>query len=528
MTQAPRATTFVGPLPGNTWIVPLLTVVIGAFMAILDTSIVNVAITKMMNVFGTDQTGIEWVSTAYSLTLGVVTPLSGWLGARFGLKRIYIVALTVFTLGSVLCAFAWSLDSMIAFRVIQAIGGGLIMPAVNAVLIQLVPRERLGAASGIFGLTILLAPAIGPTLGGYLVEYIDWHWIFTINLPVGILGIIMAYFLVPNLPRYKVGSFDWLGAGLISVGLLSLLLALTEGQSWGWGSLPIVMLFYTCVSMLGFFVWHQLTTPHPLLNLRLFRFPSFTLGNLIIIAVTIGLFGGLFYLPLFLQAVRGLGAFQAGLILFPPALVAGVLLPIAGILYDRIGPRVMVPVGLLILAYATSLFRHLTLDISLTTIIVWNSLRSVGQAFALIPVSSASISEIPPQMAGQAAAISNVIRNVASSFGVTMTVLIANHASDLHRAHYSELINSNDPLVQAALQQTQTALVASGIPPSLASTGLQALLLNQEGKQVFVQSMNDIFVFLAFVLLATVIPAFFLRKGKVARGGPGSAPALAE
>lgn len=522
-TQAPALPT---QAKGNAWIVPLLTVVIGAFMAILDTSIVNVAISKMINVFGTDQTGIEWVSTIYSLTLAVVTPLSGWLGARYGLKRVYIAALAIFTLGSVLCAFAWNLDAMIAFRVIQAIGGGLIMPAVNAVLIQLVPRERLGTASGIFGLTVLLAPAIGPTLGGYLVEYIDWRWIFTINLPVGILGIFMAYFLVPNLPRFKVGPFDWLGAGLIATGLVCLLLALTEGQSWGWTSLPIVLLFYTCIGSLGLFVWHQLTTEHPLLNLRLFKYPSFTLGNLITVAITVGLFGSLFYLPLFLQAVRGLGAFEAGLALFPPALVAGVLLPIAGALYDRVGPRVMVPIGLLIVAYATSLFRHLSLDMAIGTIILWNSLRSVGQAFALIPVQSASISEIPPHQAGQAAAISNVIRNVASSFGVTMTVLVATHASDLHSAHYADLINSNDPLVQASLQQTQTALVASGIPPSLAGTGLQALLLNQEGKQVFVQSLNDVFVFLSFILLLTVIPAFFLKKGKVA--GRGQPPAIAE
>eukprot|EP01047_Picozoa_sp_COSAG01_P092474 COSAG01_NODE_23837_length_800_cov_0.723252_1_plen_199_part_01 len=186
---------------GNAWIVPLLTVIIGAFLAILDTSIVNVAITKMMNVFGTDQKGIEWVSTAYSLALAVVTPLSGWMGARYGLKWTYIAALALFTLGSVLSAFAWSLNAMIAFRVLQAVGGGLVMPVVQAVMIQTVPRERLGAASGLFGLTIILAPAIGPTLGGYLVEYVDWRWIFSINLPIGILGLFLAYILVPNFPR---------------------------------------------------------------------------------------------------------------------------------------------------------------------------------------------------------------------------------------------------------------------------------------------------------------------------------------
>lgn len=511
---------------GNAWIVPLLTVIIGAFMAILDTSIVNVAITKMMNVFGTDQTGIEWVSTAYSMTLAVVTPLSGWLGARLGLKRIYIVTLAIFTVGSVLCAFAWSLNSMIAFRVIQAIGGGLIMPAVQAVMIQTVPRDRLGAASGLFGLTIILAPAIGPTLGGYLVEYIDWHWIFTINLPIGILGMFLAYLLVPNFPRLKVGGFDWLGAGLVSTGLVCLLLALTEGESWGWGSLSIVMLFYVCIATLGLFVWHQLTTPHPLLNLRLFKYLSFTIGNLITIAITIGLFGSIFYLPLFLQSIRGMGAYEAGLALLPPSLVAAVGLPLSGFLYDRFGPRVMVPLGLAVLAFATLLFRNLTLDIPISTIVLWNCLRFAGQSFAMIPVQSASVSEIPPMLAGQAAAISNVIRNVAGSFGVTLVVLVAKSSADFHTARYADLISTDDPTVQAALQQAQASLISAGIPPSLAGPGFRALLLSQEAKQVFVQSMHDIFVFLALLLLFTIIPAFFLRKGKVA--GRGHAPAVAE
>lgn len=511
---------------GTAWIVPLLVVIIGAFMAILDTSIVNVAITKMMNVFGTDQKGIEWVSTAYSLVLAVVTPLSGWLGARYGLKWVYIGALLVFTLGSLLCAFAWSLNAMIAFRVIQAVGGGLIMPVVQAVMIQTVPRERLGAASGIFGLTIILAPAIGPTLGGYLVEYVDWRWIFSINLPIGILGLFLAYILVPNFPRLKVGSFDWLGAGLVSTGLVCLLLALTEGEDWGWGSLRIVMLFYVCFATLGLFVWHQLTTPNPLLNLRLLRYPTFVIGNLITIAITIGLMGSLFYLPLFLQAVRGMGAYEAGLVLFPPALIAAIGLPLSGILYDRLGPKVLVPGGLFVLAISTLLYRNFSLEIPTATIVLWNCLRFAGQSFAMIPTQSASVSEIPPMQAGQAAAISNVLRNVAASFGVTLVVLVAKFSTDTHAAQYANLINTNDPLVQASLQQSQAALVAGGLPPSVATSSLQALLLAQEGKLVFAQTMQDIFVFLALLLFATIIPAFFLRKGKVA--GRGQAPAMAE
>lgn len=513
MTGAPSPA-HRGQAPVPQWALPTFAAMIGAFMVLLDSTIVNVAIPHMMNVFHTTTSGIEWVSTAYLLALGVVTPLSGWLGDYLGYKRLYLVALALFTLASGLCAFSGSLEALIGFRILQALGGGLIMPMVMAMVMQMVPRERLGTAMGIFGMAMLLAPAIGPTLGGYLVEYVDWRWIFTINLPIGVAAFLLAQAVLPPFDDEEAGRFDWPGALLVAPGLFALLLALSKGQEWGWGSERTVFLFYAAFVLLALFVWRELTTPEPLLDLRLFRYPSFALGTLVLFVLTIGLFGALFYLPIFLQNVRGLGAFQAGLLLLPPALVTGAVMPIAGQLYDRFGPRFVVPVGILLLAWSTFLFRHLTLYTPLSTIVLWSMVRSLGLGLSMMPVQSAMLAEVPPLEASRASAISNIVNRVAGSFGIAILTVLFTDRLTLHENLLRGEISALDPFQLQAFQRLLYALQAQGLSPVAAQAAAAALLGGKLQALAFTKALNDAFVFMAFALLLGLVPALFLRKGQ--------------
>ena len=342
----------------------MVVLVTGMFMSVLDVSIVNVAIPTMQRDFGSTTEEIQWVATAYSLALGVIVPVSAWAGDRFGSTRVYNFSLLGFAAGSALCGLAWSLNSMIVFRVIQAIPGGVLPVVTLTILYRIVPREKIGAAMGMYGLGIIVAPAVGPTLGGYLVEYVDWRLIFFINVPVGIVGFFAALVVLPRFPGVRSGNFDVWGFLAIATGLFTLLLALTEGQDWGWTSYKVLILLTVAVLSLALFIVIELEVDNPLLDVHVFRYWPFTNSLLLISVLSVGLFTVLFYVPLYLQQSQGLGAFEAGLLLLPQALVMAVCMPIAGRVYDRFGPRWPAVIGLSIVAWGTYELHVLTLETS--------------------------------------------------------------------------------------------------------------------------------------------------------------------
>src|SRR5882757_2771200 len=258
--------TGAAPTRPEKWGLPLAVVVIGMFMSTLDTSIVNVAIPTMQKEFGASTESIQWVSTAYTLCLGVIVPTSAWLGERLGLKRMYIGSLLLFSAASALCGMAGGLQSMIVFRILQAIPGGVLPVTCLTILYRMVPKEKLGAAMGLYGLGIVFAPGVGPTLGGYLVEYVDWRLIFYINVPIGVVGVLAAMAVLPNFPGARGRRFDLPGFLCIAVGLFALLLALSEGQDWGWTGYRVLILTALSINLLALFVVIELHVKEPLLN----------------------------------------------------------------------------------------------------------------------------------------------------------------------------------------------------------------------------------------------------------------------
>lgn len=504
----------------GSWAIAVLVALIGPFMAILDSSIVNVAIPTIMRVFNTNTSTVEWVVTIYMLALGVVVPLSGWMGDRLGLKRLYILSLAVFTAGSLLCAFSWNIDSLIAARVVQAVGGGMIMPTTMSMITRMVPRERFGSAMGIFGIALMVGPAIGPTLGGYLVEYVDWRWIFTINLPVGVLGILLGFLALPDFPGGEAGRLDVAGAVTSGIGLFCLLLALSKGNDWGWGSEAVVFLFYISVVCLGLFVYLELTCDQPLLDLRVFRYPTFTLANIMVIITTISLFTGVFYVPLFLQNIRNLGAMETGLLMMPAALVSGFMMPVTGRLYDRIGPKLMCLLGLLILAYTTYLFHRLDVNTPFRTIQFWLILRSLGMSLAMMPAQTAALAVVPLNLVGRASAITNIINRVSGSFGIAVFTTILTNRQALHGARLAGQITAANPAVDLFFRQAEVYLGGGLVTGSQVKTLALAYLQGIVTQTSFVRALDDIFVLMALLVLVGLLPSLFLEKGS-GRSRPG-------
>ncbi|CEP68479.1 Tetracycline resistance protein TetB/drug resistance transporter [Moorella glycerini] len=509
----------VSGLPGGegshegSWLIAVLVALIGAFMAILDSSIVNVALPTMMRVFNTDTATIEWVVTIYMLALGVVVPLSGWLGDKLGFKLLYILSLGVFTLGSLLCTISWNVDSMIAARVIQALGGGMIMPTTMSIIYRLVPREKQGSAMGLFGMAMIVAPAIGPTLGGYLVEYVDWRWIFTINLPVGLLGVILSWFYLPAFPSREAGRLDIGGAVTAAVGLFCLLLALSKGGDWGWSSEAIVLLFYTSAVSLGLFVYLELTQENPLLDLRVFRYLTFTLGNVIVIVTSIGLFAGVFYISFFLQVARGLGAMETGLITMPGALASGLVMPLTGWLYDRLGPRPLAVAGMLWLGWTTYIFHNIDVITPTSTLYLWVILRGLGMSLAMMPAQTAALSVVPAELVGRASAITNIINRVSSSFGIAVLTTVLNNRAAMHAAHLANGVTASSLAAGEFFRKAGLLLGGGSTAGDQARTLAAAYLQGIIARTAFVRAIDDVFIIAALIVLVGLLPAFFLQKG---------------
>ena len=477
----------------------------GMFMSVLDISIVNVAILTMQNDFGVTTDEIQWVATSYELALGVVVPVSGWLSDKFGATRVYTVSLAGFAIFSALCGVAWNLESMVAFRVLQAVPGGILGVVTLTIVYKIVPRAQIGTAMGMYGLGIVVAPAIGPTLGGYFVEYVDWRLIFFINVPVGILGVVAAVMVLPRFPGGRAGRFDVLGFITVAVGLCSLLLALTEGQDWGWTSYSVLILLTLGVLSLALFVIIELEVDEPLLDVRVFRHWAFTNSLLLVSVLSVGLFTVLFYVPLFFQQAQGLGAFETGLLLLPQALIMAVCMPIAGALYDKIGPRWPATIGLAITALGTYLLATSTMDSSNSYVMWLLTFRAAGLGLCMMPIMTGGLSVIPPALVSQASAFNNVVQRTTAALGLAiLTAMVTGQ--------------------RAQQIEDRTALVPAGtpMPPLGDPTGSMLAVYQQTELQVFVSAINDLYIVTAIVTAAGLVLSLMLRSGKAPSEEPAS------
>jgi len=485
------------------WGLPLGVLIVGTFMSILDISIVNVAIPTVQNEFGGTTDEVQWVITAYALTEGVVVPVTAWLGDRLGLNRLYNLALLAFAAGSVLCGLAWDLNSLVIFRVVQAVPGGILPVVTLSILYRIVPRDRFGVAMGLYGLGVVFAPAVGPTLGGYLVEYVDWRLIFFINVPVGILGAVAAAMVLPRFPGVAGRRFDVLGFLTVAGGLFALLLAMSKGESWGWSSYRVLGLVTVSVLSLALFVVVELEVADPILDIRVFRYRAFTHSLALVAVLMFVMYGVLFYIPLFLQQVQGRGAFEAGLTLLPQALVMAVVMPISGRVYDRIGPRWPAAIGLTVTAAGTYAMRTMTIDTSREQIIWWMVVQGVGLGIAMMPIFTGGIAVIPMSRVNTASAFNNVVQRVSGALGLAVLTAIFTIQRAQQSAGRAALLPANTTPSTTTLHLGPTAPDGAALYATYRMTGLQ----------VFVTAMDDLFLIVAALSGLGALSALLLRSG---------------
>jgi EmrB/QacA subfamily drug resistance transporter len=487
------------------WQLPLVVLIAGTFMSILDISIINVALPVIQNEFGVTAQDSQWVVTGYSLAEGVVVPVSAWLGYRFGLTRVYNLALLGFAGGSALCGLAWTLNTLIAFRIVQGVLGGILPAITMAILLRIVPRDRLGAALGMYGLGAVVAPAIGPALGGYLVEYVNWRLIFFINVPIGILGMVAAILVLPGFAGRTGRRFDLLGFLTVAGGLFSLLLALSKGEDWGWDSYRILGLITFSVLSLALFVVIELEVGDPLLDLRVFRFGAYAYSLVLIALVMMALLSIVFLVPQFLQVGQGLGALDAGLVLLPPALVMAVLMPIAGRAYDRIGPRWPGTIGMAIAAVASYLMATITLDSSRWQIMWLVALLYGGLGISMMPIFSEGLAVIPTTYTNVASALNNVVQRTAGAFGVAVVTAILT-------TQQAQLLAGRNALLPA---NTPTPSPGSNAPPW---TSLYATY-HETDLRSFTGAINTLFLLIAALFVVSALMSLVMRSGPAAPVG---------
>ena len=410
-------------------------VVLGAIMSILDITVVNVALPTFQTVFSDDPSkplaysAVAWTVTAYTLALATVIPLTGWAADRFGTKRLYMLAIILFTAGSALCATATSISMLISFRVLQGLGGGMLMPLGMTIMTRAAGPARMGRLMAILGVPMLLGPIGGPILGGWLIEHYSWHWIFLINLPLGVIAVVYAYFALPSDHTEPSESLDVLGVALMSPGLALFLFGISSIPEKGTMDTPKVYVNMAIgLVLMVTFVFHSFRPRHPLLDLRLFRNRNLTVSTLTMFLFAAAFFGGLLLVPTYFQSVRGESTLHAGLLVAPQGLGAMLTMPIAGALVDRIPVGRIVPFGLLAISGGMFGLTQITSTTSYSTIIVLLFIMGLGMGGTMMPIFTTALKTLTHHEVARGSTLLNITQQIASSVGVAvMSVLLTNH-----------------------------------------------------------------------------------------------------
>jgi EmrB/QacA subfamily drug resistance transporter len=407
----------------------LSAVILGAFMAILDATIVNVALPTFGRVFQSSLQSLQWIITGYMLASAAVIPLSGWLSDRYGAKRVYMVALVMFTAGSALCAAATTAPMLIVFRVLQGLGGGMLMPVGMAILYRLAPPDKRGAVMGIFGIPMLLGPALGPVISGWLLEYASWPGIFLINVPVGAIAVFIGLRSLPHLGAENLDSrLDTIGMLLGPLAFASLTYGISSSTEAGWTGTPTVVGIAIGVIALAAFVARELTTAQPLLELRVFKSRDFSQAIVTQWLIVAGMFGTFFLIPVFLQQVRGYSPFETGLITLPNALVAACTMPFAGRLYDRFGARPPVLVGLAIITLSFWMLTGLSAGTTVWDLMVPLAIMGGGMGMAMMPLGTHVLTTAPRNLVSRVTSLTGSCQNVVASLAVaTFATVLQSH-----------------------------------------------------------------------------------------------------
>jgi DHA2 family multidrug resistance protein len=507
----------------NRWLVAI-TVMLPTLIEIVDTSVVNVSLDHIRGSLSAGIDEATWTITSYLVSNAIIIPMTGWLSRLFGRKRYLLFSISLFTYSSFMCGAAWSLQSLIFFRVLQGMAGGGLQPVSQAILLETFPREQHGMAMAIFGVGIMFGPIIGPLVGGWITDNWSWHWIFFINVPIGIISILMTLaFIVdpPYMERTRM-KIDYFGLIFLTIGLGCLQIVLDKGQRDDWFSSSfITWMSIISLSSLSLFVWTEFFAESPIVNLRIFRNRSFAAANLIMFFAFFNLFGSIVLLPIYLQTLMGYTAYLSGLVLGPGGIATMIAMPIAGKLVNKVNPKGLLAFGIVVAAYSVHLMAQFNLLASFETIFWPRIVLGVGMGFLFIPLNTLAMSRIAKEEMNNATGIFNLLRNLGGSVGVAFVTTLLARRGQFHQSHLAEHLTVFDRNLQLGLPQISQLLQEKGLSDSFRNQGGLAEIYNQLLKQASMLSFNDVF-FLLSAMMALILPLVLLmERGKEGRASVG-------
>ncbi len=402
----------------NKWLV-VVSVLFGTFTVILNNSMLNPILPRFIEIFHSNAVAVGWILTIFMVSMGMTMPLTGYFGDRFGKKKVYLTGLSIFILGSLSGFFSSTLPMVIISRAIQGMAGGLMMPIAMALIFNSFPRHERGLAVGIYGVAAMVAPAVGPTVGGFLIQYLDWPWLFAFNIPFGLTGLILSFKFLERTETDPEKKFDLVGFLIITLGIGSVLYALGRGKTLDNLVDPLnLTLIIAGIAAVIAFVFYENRQSDPLLNLSVFKVPTYTVSILVTSSASIGLFSGIFLLPLLIQNVYGLNEVMTGVLFLPAAAASGIFMSIGGRILDKKGPKYVVPPGLAIMAAATIGLGMLKLSTPYWLILALNTVRGLGMGMGNMPATTSGMNAIPESLVAQGSAMNNIIRQISSSLGI--------------------------------------------------------------------------------------------------------------
>ena len=506
----------------NKWAVAVA-VAIGALLEVIDVSIVNVALNEVQSSLGATLSQVSWVVSSYAVANVIILPLSAWLGRRFGKKNYFIASLVGFTLASVLCGLATNLPMLIIARVLQGLAGGGLLAKAQAILFETFPKSEQAMAQAFFGIIVIAGPAIGPTLGGYLVTNVDWRWIFFINVPVGIAAVLLCLSALPRdeAPPART-PVDWLALGLLAAGLGSLQTVLEEGNSDGWFQSPfIVVLTAVSVLSLAAFVVRELRSPHPIVDLRVLRYRSLWAGSILSVVVGISLYGALFAIPIFASVIMHQSAQQVGMMLLPGAFASAVAMPLVGKLLGKFDARALLVGGAMLLVLAIHQLAALTPQTSEGNLFLPLIIRSFGTVFMFLPLSMATLGPVPRQDIAAATGFYSLTRQLGGSVGVALLTTLLDQRQVFHRAVLVEHLSASDPGTLDRVAALTSTFVGKGFGWAEAHARALALLDGAVNQQAAVLSFGDTFWATAALIIVSLPLVLLLGKSRSARAELG-------
>jgi DHA2 family multidrug resistance protein len=502
----------------NPWLIAI-TVTMATFMEVLDTSVANVALPHIAGSLSAGVDEATWVLTSYLVSNAIILPISPWLGGLIGRKRFYQLCVIVFTVSSLMCGLAPSLGFLIFFRVLQGLGGGGLQPTEQAILFESFPKEKRGMAAAVYGMGVLFAPIIGPTLGGWITDNFTWRWIFFINIPVGALSVFMTQLVVFDPPyikalKKKIGKIDTVGLGLLAVGLGFLQVILDKGQREDWFESGFIWRLTVCsvVALIFFVIW-ELRTEHPVVNFHILKDRTFSMGMILIFMTGFVLYGSIVLLPIYLQSLMGYTAMLSGLVISPGGLASLVLMPVVGTMVSkRVDPRWMIAVGLIITAASVFQMSQFNLDSGFSTFVWPRIVQGIGLAFLFIPVNTAAFAAMSKEKLNEATGLFNLMRNLGGSFGIAIVATLLSRRQQVHTARLMEHMNSLNPNFQQRYQGVQRFIVGSGVDPITSQQHSIGLLSGMLQRHALMNSFVEDFWLLGIMMLALLPLVFLMRK----------------